>query len=129
MLTNARLMAFISVRDLSRARSFYGTTLGLEITDENPFALTVNANGTRLLLTEVSDLRPQSFTIAGWEIPDIDATIDALVSSGITFLRYDGFDQDDKGIWKTPGGDLVAWFADPDGNMLSLTTFHHPTEG
>jgi predicted enzyme related to lactoylglutathione lyase len=128
MLTNAKLMAFIAVRDLSQARTFYETTLGLGITDENPFVVTVNAHGTQLLLTEVPDLRPQPFTIAGWEVADIDATIDALVSRGVTFLRYDEVEQDDRGIWTTPGGDLIAWFADPDGNTLSLTTFHHPTE-
>ncbi|HEX3461843.1 MAG TPA: VOC family protein [Acidimicrobiales bacterium] len=123
MLTNARLMAFIPVRDLAAAREFYCSTLGLSVTNENPYAVVLDANGTLLRLTPVPDLRPQPFTIAGWEVADIGATVDALVSAGITFRRFDGMEQDPKGIWATPGGDAVAWFTDPDGNTLSLTSF------
>jgi catechol 2,3-dioxygenase-like lactoylglutathione lyase family enzyme len=122
MLTRASLMAFIPVRDLASARAFYGSTLGLSVTGENPFAVVLDANGTMLRLTPVPDLQPQPFTIAGWEVADIGATVDALASVGITFLRFEGMEQDAKGIWATPGGDFVAWFTDPDGNTLSLTT-------
>jgi catechol 2,3-dioxygenase-like lactoylglutathione lyase family enzyme len=123
MLEDAELIAFIPVSDLQAARRFYGSTLGLRITDENPFAVVVDANGTMLRLTEVSDLTPQPFTIAGWQVPDIDVTIDALVERGVTFHHVDSLGQNAKGIWETPGGDLVAWFADADGNTLSLTRF------
>jgi len=123
MLANAPLMAFIPVRDLASAREFYGSTLGLPVTDENPFAVVLDANGTMLRLTPVPDLQPQPFTIAGWNVPDIEATVDALASAGVTFIRYDGLEQNAEGIWETPGGDFVAWFADPDGNTLSLTSF------
>jgi catechol 2,3-dioxygenase-like lactoylglutathione lyase family enzyme len=123
MLTNAPLMAFIPVRDLAAAREFYGSTLGLLVKEENPFAVVLDANGTMLRLTPVPDLQPQPFTIAGWEVADIGATVDALVSAGVGFLRFDGMEQDPKGIWATPGGDSVAWFTDPDGNTLSLTSF------
>lgn len=123
MLANARLMAFIPVRDLGSAREFYSSTLGLPVTDENPFAVVLDANGIMLRLTPVPDLQPQPFTIAGWEVPDIEATVDALTSAGVAFTRYDGLEQNAKGIWVTPGGDSVAWFPDPDGNTLSLTSF------
>ena len=123
MLGGAPLMAFIPVRDLEAARSFYGETLGLPVTDENPFAVVLDAGGTMLRLAPVDDLRPQAFTIAGWEVADIAAAVDALVARGIAFTRYDGMEQDERGIWTTPGGDRVAWFSDPDGNTLSLTTF------
>ena len=123
MLANAPLMAFIPVRDLAVAREFYSSRLGLPVTGENPFAVVLDANGIMLRLTPVSDLQPQPFTIAGWEVADIEATVDALASVGITFLRFDGLEQNAKGIWATPGGDFVAWFADPDGNTLSLTSF------
>ena len=117
-------MAFIPVRDLAAARAFYVGTLGLPVTDENPFAVVLNAGGTVLRLTQVDDLRPQPFTIAGWVVPDIGAAVDALAGRGVTFTRYEGMDhQDEKGIWTTPGGDRVAWFKDPDGNTLSLTSF------
>ena len=123
MLAGAPLMAFVPVRDLAAARSFYGETLGLRVTDENPFAVVLDAGGTQLRLTEVGDLQPQAFTIAGWQVPDIGAAVDALVGRGVTFTRYDGMEQDERGIWTTPGGDRVAWFKDPDGNTLSLTSF------
>jgi catechol 2,3-dioxygenase-like lactoylglutathione lyase family enzyme len=65
----------------------------------------------------------QSFTIAGWRVGDIAATVRALEAKGVRFTRYDGMDQDELGIWTAPGGDKVAWFTDPDGNTLSLTEF------
>jgi len=116
-------MAFIPVRDLAASRSFYGSTLGLRVTEENPYVVTLDAKGTMLRLTQVDDLRVQPFTIAGWQVPDIGAEVDDLSARGVAFTRYDGMDQDERGIWTTPGGDRVAWFTDPDGNTLSLTSF------
>ena len=124
MLAGAPFMAFIPVRDLPAARAFYGGTLGLPVTDENPVAVVLNAGGTLLRLTVVPGLQPQRFTIAGWEVPDIGAAVEALARRGVTFTRYEGMEhQDEHGIWTTPGGDRVAWFEDPDGNTLSLTSF------
>ena len=123
VLTSSPVMAFIPVGDLATAQSFYAETLGLRVEDENPFAVILNSGGTMLRLTRVEDHHPQPFTIAGWEVPNIGATVDALVSRGVSFTRFDGMDQDERGIWTTPGGDHVAWFKDPDGNTLSITTF------
>ena len=123
MLHDAPLMAFIPVRDLATARTFYGSTLGLAVAEENPYAVVVDAMGTMLRLTQVDDLRVQPFTIAGWQVPDIGTVIDALSARGVTFTHYEGMGQDEREIWTTPGGDQVAWFTDPDGNTLSLTTF------
>jgi catechol 2,3-dioxygenase-like lactoylglutathione lyase family enzyme len=116
-----RFVGFIPVRDLAAARAFYVGVLGLALLSDDPFAVTLDAGGTTLRLTEVADLRPQPFTIAGWEVPDIHVTVSSLLEAGVRFSRYEGLDQDPRGIWTTPGGDLVAWFADPDGNTLSLT--------
>jgi len=116
-------MGFIPVRDADVARRFYVELLGLACLEESPYSVVVDANGTKLRLTPVPDLRAQPFTIAGWEVPDIEADVDALVALGVAFNRYDGVEQDERGIWRTPGGDRVAWFSDPDGNTLSLTTF------
>lgn len=121
MLGSSNLIAFVPVSDLGRARAFYGDTLGLRVVGEDPYALSVDVNGSRLRLTVVADLRPQPFTIAGWEVGDIDASVDALVRAGVRFTRFDGMEQDERGIWTTPAGDRVAWFRDPDGNTLSLT--------
>lgn len=97
MLSNAPLIAFVPVRDIDEARGFYVSTLGLPVTEESPFALVVDANGTMLRITPVPELEPQPFTIAGWAVPDIEATVDALVSVGVSFNRYDGMKQDAKG--------------------------------
>ncbi len=116
-------MAFIPVRDLSAAKSFYGGLLGLLVREAGPYAVELDAGGTMLRLAQVDDLQPQPFTIAGWQVPDMGASIDGLKSRGIDCIRYEGMDQDERGIWTTPGGDQVAWFKDPDGNTLSLTCF------
>jgi hypothetical protein len=76
-----------------------------------------------LRVTPVGGFTAQPFTVAGWTVPDISAAVRALPGRGVRFTVYDGIDQDDLGIWTAPGGDQVAWFTDPDGNTLSLTTF------
>jgi catechol 2,3-dioxygenase-like lactoylglutathione lyase family enzyme len=116
-------MAFIPVSDAAAARTFYESTLELSVIGDSPFALVVDAAGTMLRITPVPDLRTQPFTIVGWTVDDIEAAVAELISRGVTFNRYDGMGQSDDGIWSSPSGDRVAWFADPDGNTLSLTQF------
>jgi catechol 2,3-dioxygenase-like lactoylglutathione lyase family enzyme len=123
MLGSATLMAFIPVTDMVEARRFYETTLGLPVLEETPFALVVDAHGTKVRITPVPDLRPQPFTVAGWEVDDIGATVAELVSRGVEFNRYAGMEQEVDGVWVSPNGDRVAWFGDPDANTLSLTQF------
>jgi hypothetical protein len=69
----------------------------------------------------MESFRPQGFTVMGWEVDDVAATVDGLVARGVQFERYSGMDQDERGIWKAPSGARVAWFKDPDGNVLSVT--------
>jgi catechol 2,3-dioxygenase-like lactoylglutathione lyase family enzyme len=123
VLAGAPFIGFIPVRDTSGARSFYEGILGLRVLEETSFALVIDANGTMLRLTGVPEFAPQPFTIAGWQVPDVTAAVRQLSESGVRFIRYDGMEQDELAIWTTPGGDRVAWFHDPDGNTLSLTTF------
>ena len=123
MLADASFIGFVPVRDLAVARAFYEGTLGLRVVDDTPFALVLDAGGTMLRVTPVPGLAARPFTVAGWNVPDIGAVVSALAGRGVQFARYDGLTQDDLGIWTTPGGDRVAWFTDPDGNTLSLTTF------
>ncbi|MCU1354335.1 MAG: glyoxalase/bleomycin resistance protein/dioxygenase [Acidimicrobiales bacterium] len=123
MLRDAELIAFVAVADLDRARTFYTGVLGLTVVDANPVTLVLDANGTMLRLTAVPDLKPRPFTVAGWRVTDIDAAVDDLAAAGVTTLRFDAMDQDERGIWTTPGGDRVAWFHDPDRNTLSVTSF------
>lgn len=121
MLGSAPVTAFVPAADLERARRFYKGTLGLTVEDITPFACAVRGGGTMVRITKVDEPRPQPFTILGWEVDDIRGTVRDLAARGVTFTRYDGMDQDELGVWRSPGGAEVAWFTDPDGNTLSLT--------
>jgi catechol 2,3-dioxygenase-like lactoylglutathione lyase family enzyme len=123
VLAGAPFIGFIPVRDIFEARGFYERVLGLSVVEDSPFALVFDASGTMLRVTPVPDLAVQSFTIAGWRVDDIAATMRGLEAKGVRFTRYDGMGQDEAGIWTAPSGDKVAWFTDPDGNTLSLTEF------
>src|ERR1700723_1487223 len=106
MLAGSPMIAFIPVFDVEVAREFYGATLGLTIVEESPFALVVDANGTQVRITPVPELTPQPFTIAGWDVDDITATVEGLVARGVTFTRYEGMGQRPNGVWGSPSGDL-----------------------
>src|ERR1700747_1258801 len=123
VLADAPFIGFIPVRDLVAARAFYEGTLGLRVVDDTPFALVLDAGGTMLRVTPVPGLAARSFTVAGWNVPDIDAVVRDLAGRGVQFTRHPGMTQDELGVGTTPGGDRVAWFPVPDGNTLSHTTF------
>ena len=122
-LDDARLIAFVPTTDLPRARAFYEETLGLPVTDESPYACVFDANGTMLRLTPVRKLSKVRYTVLGWGVSDITSTVAALTAAGVAFVSYRGMEVDEAGVWTAPGGDRVAWFEDPDGNLLSLTQF------
>ncbi len=126
MLESADLVAFIGVSDLDRAQHFYRDQLGLLLTDDRPFALVAKFAGATLRITVVDDVAPVPYTVLGWSVSDLDATIDRLVANGLTFTQYQGMDQDKRGAWTAPGGSRIAWFLDPDGNNLSLTELASP---
>lgn len=117
------LVGFVSTTSPEAAREFYEEVLGLTLRDASPFALVFDANGTMLRVTTVAELAPASYTVLGWRVNDIARTVRDLSVRGVAFLRFPGMEQDELGIWTTPGGDRVAWFHDPDGNTLSVTQF------
>ena len=122
MLGSCDLVAFVPTTDPPAAKAFYEGTLGLALVSEDPFALVLDANGTPLRVTTVEAAPRLPFTVLGWTVPDITAMVRALTGAGIAFERYEGVDQDDDGVWTVPGaGARVAWFKDPDANVLSLT--------
>lgn len=123
MLQTSEVIAFAASADLGQARVFYEQALGLRVIEHNDFACVLDANGTMLRVTAVAEVARPGYTVLGWRVPDIAGAVRGLTARGIAFLRYDGMDQDDDGVWTTPAGDKVAWFADPDGNVLSLTQF------
>ena len=118
-----KMMGFVPTFDLKKARSFYEGLLGLLCVTEDEFALVLDANGSMLRVTKVTDFKPQPFTILGWQVPDIRQTVSELGDRGIRFERYGMQEQNEQGIWTAPGGARVAWFKDPDGNVLSITQF------
>lgn len=124
VLATSDVIAFAPTTDLARARSFYGATLGLPIVDENAYACVFDAHGTMLRVTAVAEVAHPGYTVLGWRVTDIGDAVARLESLGVTFAHYEGMQQDAQGVWTTPNGDRIAWFTDPDENVLSLTEFH-----
>ena len=123
MLGSCDLIAFVSTTDLDRARAFYEGVLELTVTEQTDFACVFDSGGTMLRVTAAPSVARPGYTVLGWRVTGITGVVRALAAKGVAFLRFDGMNQDEDGIWTTPGGDRVAWFADPDGNTLSLTEF------
>ncbi len=123
MLGSCEIIAFVSTADADRARAFYENVLGLSFVADEPPALVFDANGTMIRIAKVRELTPAPFTVLGWRVPDIAGAVARLAKSGVSFERFEGFQQDSLGIWAAPSGGKVAWFKDPDGNLLSLTQF------
>ena len=124
MLESARAMAFVPATDLGRARELYEGVLGLKVLDVSGFACVFRVGGATMRVALVRELSPQPFTVFGWAVGAISETMAGLAARGVEFLRYVGMDKDPAGVWTTPDGDRIAWFRDPDGNVLSLTQFH-----
>ena len=123
MLGSSAVVAFAATTDMPRAREFYEQTLGLSLVEHNDFACVFDANGTMLRVTAVAEMSGAPYTVLGWDVGDIDAIVDGLGARGVSFTRYDGMEQDARGVWTAPSGGRIAWFTDPDGNVLSLTQF------
>ncbi len=129
MLGSAKIAAFVPTRNSEKARAFYVDVLGLRYISDDPFALVLDANGIRVRVSKVRDLSPQPFTVLGWEVSDIEKVVSDLVEKGVGFEKYGFPGQDERGIWTAPlvdnatRGARVAWFKDPDGNVLSVTQF------
>jgi catechol 2,3-dioxygenase-like lactoylglutathione lyase family enzyme len=122
ILEAAKPVIIICTRDRARATAFYRDTLGLTLASEDAFAAIFSTSGISLRVSTVPDFTPHEHTILGFNVPDVAATVKALREKGLTFNTYPGFRQDELGIWTAPGGTIrVAWFKDPDGNVLSVT--------
>ena len=121
MLNAAKLIAFVATSDAARARSFYQHTLGLRLLSDEQYALVFDSNGTQLRVQKVDQPQPPPYTVLGWQVDDIERTITVLRTRGVTFERFGFLQQDLFDCWTTDDGSKVAWFKDPDGNLLSLT--------
>ncbi len=119
----AKPVIVICTGDRARAAEFYREILGLAFAYEDSFASVFNLlGGITLRVSTVTDFTPHEHTILGFNVPDVEAAVRALRQRGVAFNIYPGFGQDELGIWSAPGGAVrVAWFKDPDGNVLSVT--------
>ena len=120
VLSDAKVVAFVPTKDFKPARDFYENTLGLPLLGADDFALLFEVGGTRIRIAKVEDFTPAPFTILGWRVADVTQTVTSLAKRGVAFERYPGMKQDRLGIWSAPSGARVAWFKDPDGNVLSV---------
>jgi catechol 2,3-dioxygenase-like lactoylglutathione lyase family enzyme len=119
MFTDTKAFSGFAVDDVEKARQFYGETLGLKTSEENGL-LTLHIAGDRATLVYPKpDHTPADYTILNFPVDDIDAAVDELTSRGVSFERYDGMAQDERGIMRE-GGPYIAWFKDPAGNVLSV---------
>jgi catechol 2,3-dioxygenase-like lactoylglutathione lyase family enzyme len=119
MLADSKAFSGFAVDDVPKAQEFYGKTLGLETSEEHGM-LTLHLAGDRpTLVYPKPDHTPANYTILNFPVDDIDRAVDGLAERGVQFLRYDDFDQDEKGVVRE-GGPYIAWFTDPAGNILSV---------
>lgn len=124
MLGTMDIVAFVPTRNKDKARPFYENTLGLRFMSDDQFALVFDAHGRMVRVVDVSSVagfEPAPFTILGWAVGDIRKILRGLQAKGVNFERYPGMEQDKLGVWNSPSGAKVAWFKDPDGNVLSVT--------
>src|ERR1700741_2723584 len=120
MLINETLKTFVPTVKPQEAKVFYRDVLGLAFLGEDPYGIEFDSGGGLLRVITVRELIPHEFTILGWNVKDIEATVDLLVSRGVSFQKYD-FINNNRGIWTSPNNSKVAWFKDPDGNVLSVS--------
>lgn len=121
MLSESEVMGFIPTKDEAKARAFYEGKLGLRFISDDQFALVVESRGTVIRISKVDNFTPAPFTILGWRVQNIENEVRDLIARGVSFERFPGLPQDDLGIWASPTGAKVAWFKDPDGNILSVS--------
>jgi catechol 2,3-dioxygenase-like lactoylglutathione lyase family enzyme len=122
MFRDSHGFAGFSTNDIARAREFYGQTLGLEVTEANGMLTLHLAGGGSILIYPKENHEPATFTVLNFPVDDIDATVDRLAAAGVTFERYEGSPQDERGIVRGPAeyGPPIAWFKDPAGNIVSI---------
>jgi catechol 2,3-dioxygenase-like lactoylglutathione lyase family enzyme len=121
MLGSTHIVAFVPITDSDKARAFYEGMLGLRFVKDDGFALVFEANGIMVRAAKMKEVTPAQFTVLGWQVKDIAKVVAGLRDKGVHFEVFGFFKQDELGIWTAPTGDKVAWFKDPDGNILSVS--------
>ncbi len=122
-LEKSSICAFVATANAGASRHFYENALGLTFISDEEYALVFEANGTTLRIQKVAEVVPKQYTSLGWHVADITAAVTSLAANGVKFERYDFMQPDELGIVTFPEGARVAWFKDPDGNLLSLDQY------
>jgi catechol 2,3-dioxygenase-like lactoylglutathione lyase family enzyme len=123
MLISGKLVGFLMTTDYDKARTFFESKLGFEFVSLDQFALVMRSGENQIRITKSEPFEPLPRTVLGWEVADVEAVVKSLRDRGVITEKYPWVADQDLGIWTTPNGDKVAWFKDPDGNLLSLS--HH----
>jgi catechol 2,3-dioxygenase-like lactoylglutathione lyase family enzyme len=123
MLAGGKLVGFLTTTDYEKARAFYEGKLGFEFVSLDQFALALRVGKNMIRITKAETFNPAQGTVLGWEVDDVKAVVLWLSSGGVETEKYGFVPDQELGIWTAPSGDQVAWFKDPDGNVLSLS--HH----
>jgi catechol 2,3-dioxygenase-like lactoylglutathione lyase family enzyme len=126
MLAQGKMVGFVPTTDYEKARAFYEGKLGFEFISLDQYALVMSVGGHKIRIAKVPNFTPLQGTILGWEVQDIQAVASWLRDRGVTVEKYPFVQDRDLGIWTTPTGDRVAWFKDPDGNILGISQHAHP---
>ena len=121
MLESGKLAGFLATTDYDKAREFYEGKLGFEFISLDHYALVMRVGGHSIRISKIPNFTPRQGTVLGWEVPDIKATARWLIARGVPPEKYPFVQDQDLGIWTAPGGAKVAWFTDPDGNILSVS--------
>lgn len=121
MLKNSRIIGFAPTKDAARAKEFYVGQLGLEFVSDDEYALALNANGNMIRIIKAGEFKPVQYTVLGWEVKNIESIVVGLRERGVVFEQYPFIHDKALGIWSAPNGDKIAWFKDPDGNVLSIS--------
>jgi catechol 2,3-dioxygenase-like lactoylglutathione lyase family enzyme len=121
MLSAGKLVGFVPTKDSARSREFYEGKLGFNFVSDDQFALVMQAGKSMIRIAKAGKFTPAQYTVMGWEVTDIEAVVTWLNGRGVSFEKYPFVQDQERGIWTTPNGDKVAWFKDPDGNVLSLS--------
>ncbi|MGP8072966.1 MAG: VOC family protein [Thermoplasmata archaeon] len=121
MLESLNLIAFLTTSRPAESKEFYADKLGLIFMGEDPSFLIFDSNGIVLRIQKAKSFTPSSQTALGWEVSDVVHQVDDLIRAGVKMLRRPGLQQDQIGIWTAPDGTMIAWFQDPDGNVLTVS--------
>jgi catechol 2,3-dioxygenase-like lactoylglutathione lyase family enzyme len=124
MLATAKLVGFVPTKDYDQARAFYEGKLGLEFVSLGQYALVMRVGGHMIRIAKIPNFIPLQGTILGWEVENIEAAVSWLMKRGVATEKYPFVQDRELGVWTTPNGDKVAWFKDPDGNILSVSQHH-----